>query len=157
VNSFCSETWRMHNGANRPSDESASQEVLARARRDRWATPLACVATLLHMFASSIVFVWLYFIAPRYKKQLDDLFVLGQVGRLSPSALMQINVSDFFVNYWYVFAVLFIPIPIITFLAHHWLTRQLGLRWAGVSAVLVTLLIISNAVVGYWILGQAFA
>lgn len=132
------------------SSEDYVPEELHQARRDRWATTLACIATLLHVCAAFIVFVWFYWIAPRYKWELDQL---GK--QLSPTVIMQINLSDLFVNYWYLFGVFFLPVPFVSFLTHRWMARQLGLRCACASAIVVAVLIISNAVVGYTILRQA--
>lgn len=125
-------------------------EVLRQARRDRWATPLATVAALLHVFTGVVVFGWFYFIAPRYKWELD------QLGRqLSQDVILQISLSDFIVNYAYLFAMLIVPIPIISFVTHAWLARRLGLRWACMSATAVAILILSNAVLSYSILRYA--
>ena len=139
------------------SDESPSNSpdvallpMLRQARRDRWATTVASLAAVLHAVAGLVVFGWFYFIAPRYK------FELAQMGReLSQGVILQINLSDLIVNYWYLFGVLFVPVPILSFVAHVWLARRLGLRWACVSTIAVAALIVSNAAVSHSILRYA--
>lgn len=125
-------------------------EVLRQARRDRWATPLATVAALLHVFTGVVVFGWFYFIAPRYKWELDHLGA-----QLSSDVIFQIGLSDLLVNYWYLLGHLFVPVPIISFVFHAWLARRLGLRWACVSVIAVAIVILSNAVLSYSILRRA--
>ena len=70
-------------------DSEDSPKVLRNAARDVWAPKLACVAVVVHAISSLIVAFWLYWIAPGYKKRLDDFGA-----ELSSSAVFAISVSD---------------------------------------------------------------
>ncbi|MBC8117639.1 MAG: hypothetical protein H7062_24875 [Candidatus Saccharimonas sp.] len=144
----------MNDSANSPGNRYCDREVLRQKRRDRWATPLASLAALLHVFVSFIVLAWYFFIVPRLKFEIDQ-----RGKQVSWSVFSQITLSDFVVDYSYLLAPLFVPTAIVlsvtSFLAHRWLARHLGLTCASASAVVVALLIVSNVLFSYTILKQA--
>ncbi len=144
----------MNDESKSPGTGYCAREVLRQARRDRWATPLACLAALLHVFASFIVLAWYYYIVPRLKFEIDQ-----RGKQVSWPVFVQITLSDFVGDYSYLIAPLFVPMAIvlsvISFLAHRWLARHLGLTCASASAVVVAFLIVSNILLSYTILRQA--
>ena len=133
-------------------DSTDSHEVLREAARDVWAPKLAWTAVIVHAISALIVGLWLYWIVPRHKKQLDDLGT-----ELSASAVFAINVSDLFVNYWYVFPVFVAAGLVVDFIMTDWLTRMLGRRWAVLTIVAITITILSHAIIGFVILQSMLA
>ena len=125
-------------------DLKDSHEVLREAARDVWAPKLAWTAVFVHAISSLIVAFWLYWIAPRYKKQLDDFGT-----ELSASAVLAINVSDLFVNYWYVFPVFIAAGLIVDFIMTDWMTRMLGRRCAILAVLAIAIIILSHAIFGF--------
>ncbi|MEK6261346.1 MAG: hypothetical protein AABP62_22325 [Planctomycetota bacterium] len=121
-----------------------SPEVLREAARDVWAPKLAFAAVVVHAISSLIVGGWLYYLVPRYKKVLDDFG-----GEISAGAMFAIGVSDLVVNYWYALAVFVTAALVVDYLATEWTTRMLGRRWAILSVVAVTIIILSHAIIGF--------
>ncbi|MBC8112949.1 MAG: hypothetical protein H7062_01090 [Candidatus Saccharimonas sp.] len=125
-------------------DSEDSPEVLREAARDVWAPKLAWTAVVVHAISSLIVGGWLYYLAPGYKKRLDDFGT-----ELSSSAVFAIGVSDLFVNYWYAFAVFGAAALVVDYIATEWMTRMLGRRWAILTVLIITITILSHAIIGF--------
>ena len=125
-------------------DLEVSPEVPRKAARDVWAPKLACIAVVVHTISSFVVAFWLYWIAPGYKKRLDDFGT-----ELSSSAVFAISISDIFVNYWYVFPVFVAAALVVDYIATKWITRMLGLRCAILTVLIVSITILSHAIIGF--------
>ncbi|MBC8117640.1 MAG: hypothetical protein H7062_24880 [Candidatus Saccharimonas sp.] len=128
-------------------DSEDSPEVLRKAARDVWAPKLACIAVVVHAISSLVVAFWLYWIAPGYKKRLDDFGT-----EISSSAVFAIGVSDLFVNYWYAFVVFGAAALVVDYIATEWMTRMLGRRWAILTVLIITIIVLSHAIIGFVIL-----
>ena len=126
------------------SDSEDSPVALRVAVRDVWAPKLAWTAVIAHALSSLIVALWLYWIVPRHKKQLDDFGT-----ELSASAVFAISVSDLFVNYWYAFPVFVAAGLVVDFIMTGWMTRMLGRRWAVLTILAITITILSHAIIGF--------
>lgn len=144
----------MHDESKSPGDGYCDREVLRQRRRDHLETPLACLAALLHVFATFAVLAWYFVIVPRLKFEIDQ-----QRKVISWSVFSQIAISDFVIDNSYLvapsFVLLAIVLSVFSLLAHRWLARHLGLTCASASAVVVAFLIVSNILLSYTILRQA--
>ncbi|MBC8112950.1 MAG: hypothetical protein H7062_01095 [Candidatus Saccharimonas sp.] len=144
----------MNDAASSPGNGDRVPEVLRQARRDRWATPLARSAAVLHLFGAFVVFAWYYYIVPHFT------FAIDQSGTpISWGVFAQITLSQFVQNNVSMLALFFVPVAIvvsvISYLAHRWLARNLGLTRAAISATVVLFLIDSHVLISYTILRWA--
>lgn len=132
----------------------ASLKPLRQSRRDRWATPVAAAITSAHIFAGLFVIGWYYFLVPRRKFELDEL-AFRAVSVISDLAIAVIMQSDVIVNYWYLPAIVGLPVVIADFLVMRWVAKQLGLSKAVLCGIGITMLILLNYVYGnYVIVGE---
>lgn len=117
------------------------------AKRDHWATACAVLLAAMHFLANMSVFFWFYWIAPRWKRAIND------VGwDATRSAKLVINQSDFIVNFWYLLFVLILPAIVLDFFVMRWLATRLGLKKTLAVGVAIAFLLLLQAAWAHYIL-----
>lgn len=125
---------------------------LQRSRRERWAAPLAALGGILHALAGLFVLSWYYFIAPRWKYEID------QAGfAISQNAMLLIQVSDLVVNYWYVIVLAGLVFLVIDYFLLEWLGREVGLSAAFLAMIVIAIVMLSHVVYTHFVFQQETA
>jgi len=122
------------------TDKSTAHEP-----NDRSAAICAALLTTLHFLANIVVFGWYYFLAPRWKRELNDVGM--EVGRTARHLIQQ---SDWIVNFWYMLVVL-VPVALfVDFVLLKWMAKRWGVSRTVVFGVVVAGLILLQAVFAHF-------
>jgi hypothetical protein len=117
------------------------------AKRDLLASACAVLLTAMHFLANLSVFVWYYWIAPRWKRAINDLALDA-----SRPAKLVLQQSDFIVNYWYLLVVFVLPALVFDFLLMRWLATRLGLTKTLAVGIAIAALLLLQAVWSHYVL-----
>lgn len=120
------------------------------SQRDRLATPIALVVTVVHCLAGLLVFAWYYFFIPRAKRDFDNFGI-----ELSSQVVVLIKLSDVVVNYWYILFALAVPAAVLDFVVVRWICKVSGIGWGIALGVWIAGILLINVAVMYYILDQA--
>ena len=136
-----------HDTSFQPGAETSDEESATSFRR-RWATTVAVVTIFVHFLVFLVVGGWWYFIAPRFKEELD------KSGQVTSSQVFLIHQSDFFVNYWYVFVLAGPVLLAFDFLLIRYIGREFRLRAAVASGVIIAMIYLAYPLAGFYILSR---
>ena len=133
-------------------DIEIAKDAARVAHRERWATPLAASFTVLHCLAIFANVGWWYFGVPQYKKIFNDFGM-----ELSSMAVLEIQASDAFVNYWYALVPVVGAAAFADFLLLRWTGRDLGSGYVFAFGICLTLLLLTCIGIPWYALRSEFA